>query len=55
MEDWVQSPEVEQKRKVPRQVMRTLSVFAPSKFHLEKWKQQFVKNKCEEFDLDSDE
>ncbi len=55
MEDWVQSPEVEKKRKVSRQVMRTLTAFAPSELCLEKWKQQLIKNKCEEFDLHSDE
>jgi hypothetical protein len=31
--------------------MRTLSVFAPDKKFLEKWKAEFMKNKCEEFEL----
>jgi hypothetical protein len=42
IEDWVHLPFEQRKRKVPKQIMRTLSVFAPDKAFLENWKKQFM-------------
>jgi hypothetical protein len=50
-ENWHELPLAERRRRIPKQVFRTLSVFAKGREDLEKWKNEFMKNKCEEFEI----